>query len=145
MFGIGDGSLKVELVSIEFRPGQSITGKIHLDLPKSLKGRGLQISFYGELVAQTDRHSKTIKRIHEVVQNLAGEKTYNNGEEYQFSLSVPSSLSLAPDNMPDNPLANFLKSQIRSPTTIPWVVHAQLDIPLGLPISAKVQLKPANL
>jgi hypothetical protein len=143
MFGFGDnGSIKIELESLEFKPGQNINGKIYLNLPKPLQARSLEIIFYGEMMVWKGRPPQIF---HEIPQQISGEKIYNNGDVYAFSIAVPSSLSLAPIDMPDNPLANFLKSKIRDPSTIPWFVQAKLDVPSGININAKVQLKLINV
>jgi len=145
VFGIGEGKLELISNGNAFSPGQAITGQVKLILNQPTQARELRVLFYGEIKMNRSsssfrRSSQThIKRIFEVKQQLSGERIYNNGETFDFSLVISqiSSNSPVPEDAPQlvKGLFDMFAPKPR------WFVEATLDMPNKFDISKKIQIQ----
>jgi len=141
VFGISEGEIDISLKTTRFYPGQEITGKVTLKLPKPKDARALRIAFYGEMPG-TDKYRK-VRRIFEVNKVLAEERTFNDKDSFDFSLTIPENCIPAS--------VGFYESIMNTFSSRPngWFVHAWLDVPLELDINKRMKIdmvpKPAGL
>ncbi|MFH0929025.1 MAG: hypothetical protein V1818_01560 [Candidatus Aenigmatarchaeota archaeon] len=145
MFGLGKKKVAVVLEKFNFSKGDTIKGKVILDL-KPTKAKALKVGIYGEKKTRTtsnisgnmNMETKTVK-VFDFEQKLDGEKEYSKGE-YKFNMKIPR-ISDNP-SLPNNNLGTLIKAgQILSgkDTEVRWFVTARLDLPL-LDIKDKVQI-----
>lgn len=136
VLGIGEGSLSLFINGSQFHPGQSITGRVQLQLNEPKEARGLRIAFYGEVKRHRGRHTH-IERVYEARQQLSGERSYRSGESFDFSLAIaPNALPPRIDGFFGG-VAEFFYSL--SPTR--FFVDASLDMPNKFDINRKVQVQ----
>lgn len=145
VLGLFEGELELQLGTLSFSAGQKISGSVRLKLPQPLQARGLRVSFYGEIVKHSGRSSH-IEKIFETAATLAGEKTYGNGENYNFELQLPASLATPTFEGPLAGILNFFTPKPRG-----WFVHATLDLPNKLDLNKRLAVnitsfgRPATL
>ena len=145
VFGIGEGKLELALNGSAFSPGQAIAGKITLSLNQPQQARELRVTFYGEIrmnrspTGFSQSSQSRIKRIFEVKQQLSGERAYNAGETFDFSLAIPqiSSNSPVPEGAPQ--IVNRLFDMFAPKPN--WFVEATLDMPNKFDIGKKIQIQ----
>ena len=132
VLGIGEGKLEFTLNGSTFFPGQQITGHASLALNQPTIARELRAEFYGEI-----KKGKHYERIFEVRQQLAPGKTFQSGESFDFSLTIPS--NALPPNIEGffGSVASFLYSL--SPPR--WFVSASLDMPNKFDISKRIRVQ----
>ncbi len=96
------GKIDVILVKFRFSPGETIKGKILIDLKKPIKAKQLKIGFYGVKIfterVQTQNGIETRTRrefIHKFEMPLDDEKEYLKGE-YPFEIKIPENIQQNP-------------------------------------------------
>ena len=145
VLGLFEGELDLQIGSTNFSAGQKITGSVRLKLPNPLQARGLRVSFYGEIMSSSGRQ-RHVEKIFETVVALAGEKTYQNGESYNFELQLPGSLATPTYQGPLAGLVNYFIPKPRG-----WFVHATLDVPMKIDLNKRLAVNiisvgaPANV
>jgi hypothetical protein len=164
VFGIGEGSLDITLDKQVYSPGETITGKVKLNLNGPKQAKSLIVEFHGEIVKEvfvrgshgrTNTSEQTIE-ICTTQQQLATEKTFQNGEEYSFSLQIsPQALNspeMQPPKAPDMSqygvagqligalgAMNMRVPQIISGPT--FFVSAKLDLPMAMDMNKKIMVQ----
>ena len=130
VLGIGEGKLELFLNGNTFSPGQAINGRVKLTLNEPTLARELRVEFYGLV-----KRGNHFDRIHEVKQLLSQERTYRSGENFEFSLAIPS------DAISSTPFQGIFGNLYQAFAPRPsWFVEASLDMPNKLDINSKVQV-----
>ncbi|MFA6214889.1 MAG: hypothetical protein WC717_06480 [Candidatus Micrarchaeia archaeon] len=137
VLGIGEGKVILTLTKTIYSAGEPITGKARLELSAPKKARALRLDIYHEIQERSGRHSAT-KRIVDFTQNLAGEKMYGSGEEFEFSALAPAALAIPKMEGAVGTMMNALSFLIPKPR---YFVSVSLDTPLSFDISARVQVQ----
>ncbi|MFH1545006.1 MAG: hypothetical protein ABIE23_02870 [archaeon] len=152
MFGLGKGKIEIILEKYNFRPGETIKGKLSLTLKKPIKARQLRVEFVGLKtststgfgVVQRNRKGSSQDYVHKFEMPLDGEKEYSGGE-YSFEIAIPADIlqrGTGPGGGIGKTLqaAQFLSGTL---TRISWYVQAALDIEKGMDVTKKVQVNLA--
>lgn len=159
MFGFGKGKIEIVLEKYNYKPGETIRGKLFLKLNKPQKARELRVEFYGLL----DTVSNTRVRVGPAYRSSYGsgtyrdrsticvysfkmpldtEKEYTSGE-YEFEIGIPEDL-LRRSAPPQDALGTTLQAAaylLSGAVTVPrWYVEGILDIPGGLDVRKTVQV-----
>jgi len=162
----GKGKINIAIQKSHYAPGDIISGNVALTLKKPVKAREVSISLIGEhKITQTTPQvqgtmggrgmsmSTTTKavRIYDFKQQLDGEKEYSQGGEYRFEIKIPAdTLSMRPQlSEVEGKLGQVMRvAQTAAAMTgaipfqrIRWYLLAKLDIPGGLDINKKVDIK----
>lgn len=128
---------KIELIinQQEFKPGDTVSGKIVLHCSEPIKARGFSIEFRGEAWVNVSCGSGRSKRgknetvvFHREAISFGGEKEYSK-EERQFNFSIPND---APPTMLQN-----LDAEQQYGAGLRWIIETKLDIPLSTDISTR--------
>jgi len=143
------GKIEISLNNFNFSPGDSINGKIILNLKKPIQAKSLNVRLVAESSSNkrttlgNSKHTHSQKHIlFDFIQPIDGEKTYSAGQtEYDFSIKVPEN---AVTNSTGNAIAdNLIKSAgqvfFDNLSFIKWYVTTELDI-AGWNLSNKVQI-----
>jgi hypothetical protein len=137
VFGIGEGKIDIVLGKNSFHPGDTIKGKLILELNSPKKAKELRVSIVGErkVYRRGKRKTETVYRAPVV---LGREKEYKSGE-YDFEIAVPD---MKHGQAPDGIAGELVKaaSFIGGPTPVRWYLDAALDIPMSMDISKKLDL-----
>ena len=129
-FGMGDGEIEIILGPTTFTPQETINGKVKLKLPGPTPARSFIVEFYGEL----ERGNK-YERVFRVEQTLGGERTYKDGDVFNFSLAIPVQAK------PPEAQGTFGSiSELFVPKPKNWYVHAQLDIPMAPDVNSRISV-----
>ncbi len=150
MFGFGKGKIEVFLEKYNFKPGETIKGRLNLKLKKPIQARQLRVSFYG-LQTQTStgisamgperNRNNASNYVYKFDMPLDGEKEYLEGE-YNFEIAIPADVNKR-GAMPGGTLGTALQAAQFLSGTISrtqWYVEAALDIPKGIDVKKKVQV-----
>ena len=130
VFGLSEGNIELVLGPTTFTPRETINGVAKLKLARPTNARSLTVEFYGE-IERGDKY----ERVFRIEQNLGGERTYKNGETFDFSLTIPEQAK--------PPEAQGTFGSIRDlfvPKPKNWYVHAQLDITIATDINARISV-----
>ena len=130
VFGMSEGDIDITLGPSTFTPRETINGKAKLRLTAPVQARSLTVEFYGEI----ERGNK-FERVFRVEQTLDGERTYKNGESFDFSLEIPEK---AKPNEAQGTFGSIQDMFVPKPKN--WYVHAQLDIPMATDINARISV-----
>ena len=85
VLGLFEGSVEIITNKSFYSPGESVTGRIKLNLNQSKQADALRLRFYGEL-----RNDDSSGRIHQREVIISGKKTYPQGQsDYPFELKLP--------------------------------------------------------
>ncbi|MFA5930342.1 MAG: hypothetical protein WC861_05655 [Candidatus Micrarchaeia archaeon] len=129
-FGMGEGEIEITLGPTTFTPQETINGKVKLHLPAPVAAREFRVEFYGEV----ERGSR-VERVFRVSQKLGGERTYKDGEVFNFSLAVPEQAT--------PPQAQGTFGAVRDlfvPKPRNWFVHASIDIPMAPDVNSRISV-----
>ena len=151
MFGFGKKQIDVILEKFNFSPNEIIKGKVSLSLDKPIHAKQLKVALIGEKISKRmerrpdgrtyPREEKTY--VYNFQMPLDGEKDYQQGE-YSFEIKIPANVL---QNIPlEGKIGDVLRTIQSLSTTgerISWYVQANLDIPMGIDISKKVQINIA--
>ena len=146
VFGLFEGKIIVTLEKTAFVPGETINGKIKLDLSHPKKARELRVEFYGEQEVTTrDAKGQTSRKTNHVfsaLQRIDGEREYKPGEEFEFSLVIPQFSRV------DMGLSGVLATMTTASVSHPfggtgirgYYVHASLDVPNAFDVNDRVKV-----
>ncbi len=130
VFGMSEGDIEITLSPSTFTPRETINGKVRLKLAAPVTARSITVEFYGEV----ERGNK-FERVFRVEHRLDGERTYKNGEVFDFSLEIPEQAK------PPEAQGTFGSIQdLFVPKPKNWYVHAQLDIPMATDINSRISV-----
>jgi hypothetical protein len=135
VLGLFEGSIDIKLNGNTFASGQKISGTVFLKLNQMKKARELRVEFYGEIRRRSGGrhpHSHT-ERVFQIRQQLSGERAYNNGETFNFEITVPEGISVQAPGVIGSIMGMFMPH----PT---FYVHASLDAPNEFDINKRVMV-----
>ncbi len=142
------GKISINLDKMEYSPGETITGKVVLNLKKTVQAKALNIGLMGEKSNvkyggnRNNRTQRTSGKIFDFSKPLAGEGNYPVGEKIvEFQLKIPQDI-LTQSSMGTGAIGSLVKSaQILTGniSSVKWYVTAWLDIS-GIDISKKIQI-----
>ena len=135
VLGIDEGNLEISLDKNAYEPGEVIHGHVRLILQEPEHARSLYVVFYGE-ETKKDGKKTYIEREYEVKKILDVEKTYQNGEAYEFEILTPNI------SLPPRAEGIIVSEQNYAPKPGPsaWFIHATLDIPLKIDFNTRKQV-----
>ena len=152
IFGFLRGRIDVFLEKYNFSVGETIEGKVLIDLKKPIKAKQLKIGFYGLKIfterVQTQKGTETRTRkefIHKFEMPLDGEKEYLKGE-YFFEIKIPENIQVEPKKPKEGIFSILLKgAQVLSEAAgitsrTKWYLEATLEIPMAFDIKKKVSI-----
>ncbi len=148
IFGIGEGKIDLVLEKMNFAYGETVKGKLKLDLPKPTKAKELRVELSAIKKVQESIRSSTGKTryanhdkvIYSFKLSLGGDQEYLT-KEYDFELKLPPPPVQSTQPVPGwigeamNVLTAF---SVASP--VRWYVNASLDRPMSFDVSKKVQI-----
>ncbi len=153
IFGLGRGKLEILLEKFNFFPGETIKGKLILELKKPILAKELKIGLFGLKI--TTRQVTSFKGtpttqtrkdfIYRFEMPLDGEKEYLKGE-YPFEIKIPENILQAPQKTSEGILGTILKtaeviSTIAGVSSrIEWYLEATLAIPKGFDMKKKIKI-----
>jgi len=155
----GKEKITLELEKYNYSPGETIKGKVKLNLKKPVTARKLEVAFIGRKVQKQSSasvagmaamatgnraHSKTeYTTIFDFKMPLSGEKEYHN-EEYPFEIKIPSDILQEGAKLEGKAAtaATALKVLGGVSSRVDWFVKTQLDVPMKIDIkkSQKIML-----
>ncbi len=144
MFGFGKGKIKIELEKFNYSPGETVKGKLILNLKKPIEARGLYVEFIGEQRTSQNigvKRSSQTRRVYDFKQTLDGEKEYPAGQElvYPFEIKIPENTKHELNEKVEKALAIAKTIGLMSNYTS-WFIIGKLDVPLSIDISKKIQI-----
>ena len=149
-FGIGVGSIEIQLERFGFYPGDTIRGQLVLKLREPQSARAIVVGLRARQRV-VDRYrsprenvlSYRNETVWEFKRELAGEGVYSEGS-YPFELLVPSDIFRAEAAPPPGLLGDiaravsFLQPQKRFP--LQWHVFAAVSRPFRVDVKKKVDI-----
>ncbi|MDP2974543.1 MAG: hypothetical protein Q8N60_05825 [Candidatus Diapherotrites archaeon] len=149
VFGFGEGSVTLQLNKTNFAFGETIAGKLSLQLKKNKQARQLRVSIVAE--RKTTQYGRsgsgrssgsgtTILFKTDVI--LDGERLYSPpGSDYDFKIQVPMQSAMPQEIQGTLGTAlkamQFLGGQM---SQVKWFVEGVLDIPGGKDINKRIQI-----
>lgn len=147
LFGFGKGKIDIVIEKYNYSPGETVKGKLILNLKETVHAKSLKVGIVGEKTTTVTltingktntRHSNV--NVFSFEMPLDGEKDYVR-REYDFEMKVPGNLTQP--SIPEGVAGDILKSvQILAGRegTIKWYITAKLDVPKGFDVSNRVQV-----
>jgi hypothetical protein len=141
VLGIGEGSIDIVVDGITFSRGDTIKGKVVLDLKKPKKARGFRIRLVADRIEEHYNHKGQRTRRTVILYSkeiaLDSEKEYPSGKsEYAFAFQVPDLEPPKPNELRIGPLS----VQVGGNPPLSWRLDASLDLPLAFDISKKLAI-----
>jgi hypothetical protein len=131
VLGIGEGSIEILIGSNTFHEGGEIKGSVRLTLSQPTPANALGVRFYG-IIKRSKNRTETISL---VTQYLGQKRTYNTGEQFEFSLQIP------PNAIPKNPFTGIVGTLYGAFSPHPkWYLDAGLDMPMKFDIRRKISI-----
>jgi len=159
IFGFGKGKIKVLIDNFNFSPGETVSGKISVELKKPILAKQLKIGLIGlETSTRTQMgpgfgiggrrrsgisHQRTRNTVYSFYMPVGGEKEYSKGE-YQFEIKIPTDILQEKPKAAEGvggaliKTAEILGGTVRS--RVDWYLEAALDLEKKLDIKNKVQI-----
>ena len=142
VFGFGEGKVEVILEKNNFKKGETIKGKVVLDLPKPKKAKELRVKLYAErevwkLSGGKRRKSKEVMFSYPM--KLGGEKEYVSGE-YEFEIMIPKTPEVEAPAGAAGEVLKAVSFLAGTPSAPRWYLETSLDIPMSMDIKKKVQI-----
>ena len=129
-FGMGEGEIEIILGPTTFTPQETMNGKVKISLPKATVARSITVEFYGEV-----ENGNKFERVFRAAQVLGEERTYKNGETFDFSLTIPEQAK------PPEAQGTFGSFQdLFVPKPHSWYIEAKIDIPLSPDIKSRISV-----
>jgi hypothetical protein len=147
MFGFGKKQIEIELEKLNFSQGDTIKGKITLNLKNPTHARALKVGIVGERIMRTTSNvngrmttSSNSTIVFKFDMPLDIEKDYFQGE-YNFEMKIPGNIT-QPSTPPGvaGDVIKTIEILAARESDVRWYVTANLDIPMKLDIDAKVQI-----
>lgn len=148
MFGFGKKKIDVVLESYNFTSGDTVKGKVVLTLDKPVHARQLRVELFGERISTTmqrrsdgSMHSDQEKtKVFTFKMPLDGEKDYMQGE-YTFEIKIPSNILQSTQvGGVTGEIIKTIQSLSMGGGRVSWYIQADLDVPMGVDVSKKVQI-----
>lgn len=153
IFGLGAGKINITLEKYNFTHGETITGKVLLELKKPTIAKRLKLALVG--VRETTSRVKNSRGdssmetrsdfIHNFEMTLKEEGEYQSGE-YPFEVNIPSDVSALPVPALDGTIGVIAKAAMALAAAsgvnsrVHWYIEASLDVPKAFDIKKKVDI-----
>jgi hypothetical protein len=146
------GKIDIVLEKFSFSPGETIKGKVLIDLKKPTRARQLKIGFYGLRIIKeriTDARGNPMIRtrrefIHKFEMPLDGEKEYQKGE-YQFEIKIPQDIKV--EKKPKEGIlgtifkaAEVLSQASGMTSRTEWYLETVLEIPMAFDMKKRASI-----
>ena len=145
------GKIDIVLEKFSFSPGETIKGKVLIDLKKAIRAKQLKIGFYGLKIfterVQTQKGAETKTRkefIHKFEMPLDGEKEYQKGE-YQFEIKIPEDIKV--EKKPKEGIlgtifkaAEVLSQASGMTSRTEWYLETVLEIPMAFDMKKRASI-----
>jgi len=147
------GSISVQLDKTSFSPGETLHGKMRLDLKAPVKAKGLHIEFYAVRTGQRrvafskDQYTRFTKEESTATNSLSGEREYKPGEEFEFSITVPKKVDVRKNLIPNwaiTLLEIFMPNLARGDYISGFYVQGTLRIKPEVDIEGVVEVWPVG-
>ncbi len=145
VFGFGEGKVDIVLDKTNFKKGETIKGKVVLELNKPKKAKELRVKLFAEReVWRTIKGRRTKKKevMFSYPMKLDGEKEYTS-KTYDFEIMIPKTQE---GEVPEGAAGEALKAVAflaGTPSAPRWYLEASLDMPMSFDIKKKVQINVA--
>jgi len=148
MFGLGKGSIEIQLEKYNFSPGETINGKVFLKIKKQEKAKAVIIRLIGE---QKSSNFSTVQKtnvqtrkqyIYDFKQQLDSEKEYSGEFNYNFQIKIPQNI-LNSINSTLGAIIGSMQILTGQSSQIKWYLIASLEIPWAIDISRTIQINMA--
>ncbi len=132
------------LEKTSFSHGETINGKINMQLKKPIMAKGVIVTLFAEKTSTTMGNNgmqKNKSRVFEFSVPIDQEREYGtNPTEYTFQIQVPGQNEINIEGKVGTALKalNALGNMMSSTK---WFVEAKLDIPKGFDVSKKLQIQ----
>lgn len=139
VLGFGEGSIEIVLDDNQkFEPGETITGKLKLDLKERKKAKRLRIEFYCEIKKRRGRSTVT-EKVHVRSSTLGGEKEYPGGiSTYEFEIKLPQ---VSPRKRAEDLFGKIFDFIAPDPLwKAKWFLDASLELPMAFDINKKIHV-----
>jgi hypothetical protein len=147
VLGFGKGKIEIKLNKLQFSPGETVSGIVHIRMKNPTRAKALKVSLVGEKkVRSTRMTSKGMSSsggksyIFNFEMPLAGEGNYS-AHDVPFNIKIPENV------LQGNEMKGFAGDILKglqylsgTSSSISWYVKAWLDIPKGFDVSKKVQV-----
>lgn len=145
VLGLFEGKIDIQLDKSRFTLGDTVKGKLTLDLKKDLETRGLKVKLevvkitksrgYDEYQTQTET-TMTLKKIEKKVTDKT---SFSKGREsFEFELKVPEDVKLPKKR---SGLLGAVVNAFTNSGKIEWRLTAYLDMPNAVDIKQTKKLK----
>jgi len=139
MFGLSKGTIEIQLDKNDFKKGETIKGKVVLQMKKTVTAKELTIRLIAnQKIRQgigTNRSTRTMK-VHDFKLNLDNEKEYpaNQPLIYPFSIQIPAKFAreqMIPEQLGNTlgKVAKVAQMMTGSRSTTYWYLIANLNVP----------------
>lgn len=135
VLGIGEGEINISLSKINFSSGETVKGRITLNLKRPKLARDLMLEVYGE--SADDSYSIKETRRYLLRQMLCGEKVYKDGEIFRFEFKLPDNIEHKKTGSVH--LAALQQHMPEKPSK--WFVQASLNMPLSFDLNHRIGIK----
>ena len=149
IFGIGEGKIDLVIDKMNYAYGETIKGKLKLDLPKPTKAKELRVELFAiknvrENYYDSRTHGQRTRSVDRIIYSfklsLGGDQEYIT-KEYDFELKTPP-----PPAQGTQPVSGWISDAISvlsvlgAASSVRWYLSASLDRPLAFDVSKKVQI-----
>lgn len=144
VFGIGEGKIEIMPEKMNYSYGETVKGKVKLELKAPKKAKELRIMLTGERSAPSLGRRRGTERqtVHSFKLVLDGEKEYSSGE-YDFEIKLPAMPTAKRPEGVAGTLTDVAQVLGAVPGPIRWYLDASLSMPMSLDITKRVQINIA--
>jgi hypothetical protein len=152
MFGLfkPPGKLEIALDKMSHSFGESLKGRVKLEMDKPKKAKALRLTLFAERsvprVVNGKRRSER-QTVYTFSTELDGEGEYSGSKEYGFELKIPAQNGA---KLPEGTLGQVAGIAVAAaqfsgmaPGMAKWHLKANLDIPMGQDVVKQLQLNIA--
>lgn len=140
VLGIGEGKIDVFLDKNTFSNGETIRGRLKLELIGSKKAKELRIELRAERTVSSGRGKRRNEIVYSFVLVLDGEHEYNGAKDYNFEVSLPKMETKVKPTGILGTFADITQFIGFGASPIRWYVQASLNMPWSFDITKKVQI-----
>ena len=142
VFGIGEVKIDIITDKMNYSMGDSIKGKVVLQLNVPKKAKELRLRLWGERTHYSNKGAQRKEYVYDYTLTFDREKEYTNSE-YPFEIALPK---MPLGQQPTGLLGEIIgaaQAMGAAPTQVKWYLEASLNMPMSLDITKKIQLNIA--
>ena len=140
VLGIGEGKIDVFLDKNTFSNGETIRGRLKLDISKPKKAKELRIELRAERTVSGGRGKRRNEIVYSFVLRLDGEHEYNGIKDYNFEVSVPKMEAKAKPTGILGAFADVTQFLGLGASPVRWYIQASLNMSWAFDITKKIQI-----